>query len=133
MLISTVGTLSGCDALSFDTYWSSGGYKLVAIDTKGQMMLAVDPHKGMSIGIVDATVFSVGADEHHIVLKQHPATDDFGRFDRSVTNYFVVTRLPGSDEDKKKGVRGPMSKDQFDRLSASVRLPHFTKTFADLE
>ena len=51
----------------------------------------------------------------------------------TVTNYFVVTRLTGSDEAKRKGVRGPMSKEEFDRLFASMHLPPFNKTFADLE
>jgi len=42
-------------------------------------------------------------------------------------------RLPGSSEDKMKGVRGPLSKGEFDHLAASTHLPQFTKTFADLE
>jgi hypothetical protein len=33
-----VTILTGCDAFSPDTYWSSGDYALVAIDTKGQMI-----------------------------------------------------------------------------------------------
>jgi hypothetical protein len=126
-------TLAGCDAFSPDTYWSSGEYELTAIDVKGQMMLAVDLHNGGSIGIVGPTVFSLGADEHYIVVKQHPAKDNFGNFDRAVINYFIVTRLPGSGLDKEKGVRGPLSKDDFERLSASAHLPQFTKTFPDLE
>ena len=108
-------TLAGCDAFSPDTYWSSGEYELTAIDVKGP------------------TVFSLGADAHYIVVKQHPAKDNFGNFDRTVINYFIVTRLPGSGLDKEKGVRGPLSKDDFERLSASAHLPQFTKTFPDLE
>jgi hypothetical protein len=133
VLVIAVSALAGCDVFSLDTYWRSGDYELIAIDVKGQMMLAVDLHNGGSIGIVGATVFSLGADEHYIVVKQHPETDGFGHFDRGVTNYFIVTRVPGSEHDKEKGVRGPLSKDEFGRLSASTHLPQFTKTFADLE
>jgi len=133
ILMSSVVALGGCDVFSPDTYWRSDDYKLTAIDIKGQMMLAVDLHNGGSIGIVGPTVFSLGADGRYIVVKQHPTKGEFGKFDRGITNYFVVTRLPGSDEDKEKGVRGPMSKDEFDHLSASMHLPQFTKTFADLE
>jgi hypothetical protein len=132
-MIGAASVLAGCDVFSPDTYWSSGDYELIAIDTKGQMTLAVDLHNGGSIGIVGPTVFSLGADDHYIVIKQHPARDDFGRFDGTVTNYFIVTRLPGSSEDKMKGVRGPLSKDEFEHLAASTHLPQFTKTFADLE
>jgi hypothetical protein len=130
--ICALGALAGCDAFSLDTYWS-GDYELIAIDVKGQMMLAVDLHNGGSIGIAGPTVFSLGADEHYIVVKQHPAKDHFGKFDRGVINHFIVTRLPGSGPDKEKGVRGPLSKDDFDRLAASTHFPQFTKTFADLE
>lgn len=133
LIISAVSILAGCDALSPDTYWSSGDYELIAVDTKGQMMLAVDLHNGGSIGIVGATVFALGADDHYIVVKQHPAKDAFGHFDQDVTHYFIVTRLPGTAEEKEKGVRGPLSKDEFDGLAVSNSLPRFTKTFSDLE
>ncbi len=133
LVIAAVTILTGCDALSPDTYWSSGDYELVAIDTKGQMMLAVDLHNGGSIGIVGPTVFALGADDHHIVVKQHPAKGSFGNFDESITHYFIVTRISGTANEKEKGVRGPLSKDEFDRLAVSNSLPQFTKTFRDLE
>jgi hypothetical protein len=38
LVIAAVTILTGCDAFSPDTYWSSGDYALVAIDTKGQMI-----------------------------------------------------------------------------------------------
>jgi hypothetical protein len=50
ILVSAASAIASCDALSPDTYWSSGDYELTAIDAKGQMMLAVDLHKGGSIG-----------------------------------------------------------------------------------
>jgi hypothetical protein len=133
LIIAAVTIFTGCDALSPGSYWSSGDYELVAIDTKGQMMLAVDLHNGGSIGIVGPTVFSLGADDHYIVVKQHPAKDSFGNFDQTVTRYFIVTRISGTAEEKEKVVRGPLFKAEFDRLAVSNSLPHFTKTFRDLE
>jgi hypothetical protein len=133
LIIAAVTIFTGCDALSPDTYWSSDDYELVAIDTKGQMMLAVDLHNGGSIGIVGPTVFALGADDHYIIVKQHPARDSFGNFDRNVTQYFIVTRMSGTADEKEKAVRGPLSKDEFDRLAVSKSLPRFTKTFRDLE
>ena len=133
LIIAAASFFAGCDALSPDTYWSGGDYELIAIDTMGQMMLAVDLHNGGSIGIVGPTVFALGADDQHIVVKQHPSTDHFGHFDQTVTHYFIVTRVPGTAEEKEKGVRGPLSKDEFDRVAVSNSLPPFTKIFKDLE
>jgi hypothetical protein len=133
LIIAAISFLTGCNALSPDTYWSSGDYELIAIDTMGQMMLAVDLHNGGGIGIVGPTVFALGADDQHIVIKQHPSTDHFGHFDQTVTHYFIVTRIPGTAEAKGKGVRGPLSKDEFDRVTVSNSLPPFTKIFKDLE
>jgi hypothetical protein len=81
------------------------------------MMLAVDLHNGGSIGIVGPTVFALGADDHYIVVKQHPAKDSFGNFDHTVTHYFIVTRISGTAEENEKVVHGPLSKDEFDRLA----------------
>ena len=60
LVIAAVSILTGCDAFSPDTYWSSGDYELVAIDTKGQMMLAVDLHNGGSIVSVWACHLDAG-------------------------------------------------------------------------
>jgi hypothetical protein len=82
---------------------------------------------------VAPTVFALGADDHYIVVKQHPSTDHFGHFDQTVTHYFIVTRIPGTAEEKEKGIRGPLSKDEFDRVAVSNSLSQFTKIFRDLE
>jgi hypothetical protein len=121
--------VAGCS----DEYWRNDDYALLAIDVRGNMSLYVDAGNGGFAGLVDPTVFSLGADERYIVVAQHPATDQFGEFDRRVTNYFVVKRLPGSALEREKGVRGPMTKEQFDQLSATLHLPPFTTTFDDLK
>lgn len=127
-MLSMVTLLSGCDDLWLDTYWRSGKYVLMAVDTRGQMFLGADQGNGAAIGIVGPTVFSIGADGRYIVVKQQPATDQFGRFDRSITNYFIVDRAAVSDT----AIRGPLSAEEFAELSVGLALPAFTKTFDDL-
>jgi hypothetical protein len=125
----------GCDKLWPDIYWRSERYVLLAIDAKSQMSLYFDLNNGSAIGLVEPTVFSIGADQRYIVVKQHPSKDQFtGSIDRSITNYFVIERNLGpSFSEREKGVRGPLKKGEFDRLATSLSLPPFTKTFRDLQ
>lgn len=132
-LVALVVGLTGCDSLGFTEHeWHSGDYVLAAIDTREDMSLYADLGKGNLAGLVDSTVFALGADKRYIVLKQHPATEGTG-VDRGVTNYFVVTRLPGTIVEKQTGVHGPMTREQFEQLSATLHLPPFTKTLDDLK
>jgi hypothetical protein len=111
-----------CSKWSIDTEWKSGEFRLIAIDTMSQMSLI---HEVSPVSLVGPTIFAVGADAKHIVLKQHPSTEAGTKFDRAVTHYFVVGR--------DKSVRGPLKKEEFDTLSASLSLPPFTKVFDDLQ
>src|SRR5215467_14016964 len=89
--------LAGCDGLWLDTYWRSEKYVLLAVDARSQMSLSFDVGNGTAVGLVGPTVFSVGADDKHIVVKQHPSKDPFSSsFDRSTTQYFVVSRTTSS-------------------------------------
>jgi len=126
ILVATLLSILGCSKFALDTEWRSGTFRLIAIDTLGQMSLintSDESWKG-----IGPTVFSVGADDHFIVLAQHPSTNDAGGFDRSVTHYYVVERA-----NWRRGVRGPLSKEQYAVLGASLSLPKFTKTFEDLK
>lgn len=109
--------VAGCDGLWLDTYWRSERYVLLVVDARGQMSLSFDLGNGTAVGLVGPTVFSVGADDKHIVVKQHPSKDSFGSsFDRSTTHYFVVARTTsreiaerqkgGSWTTHRNGVRG---------------------------
>ena len=134
LLISMVGALLGCSKFSLDAQWRSGKYVLIAIDTRGQMSLAIDDQSGMSGALVGPTVFSIGADDRYIVVKQHPRKDAFGAFDRTVTNYFIVDRIGRSGPaEGQNAVRGPLGEEEFKTLSATLSLPAFTKTFEDLK
>jgi hypothetical protein len=115
--------VTSCSKRSIDTEWKSGGFRLIAIDTKSQMSLI---QEDSSISLVGPTIFAVGADEKHLVLMQHPALDDGAtKFDRAVTRYFIVGR--------DKNVCGPLKKEEFDLLAVSLALPSFTKFFDDLK
>jgi hypothetical protein len=105
---------------------------LATVDGREDMSLYADLGKGNLAGLVDSTVFALGADKRYIVLKQHP-TGGSAAVDRRVTNYFVVTRLPGTIVEKQTGIHGPMTKEQFEQLSATLHLPPFTKTLRDLQ
>jgi hypothetical protein len=84
--------------------------------------------------VVDATVFAAGTNDRYIVVKQHPIAEDQQHFDRTVTNYFIVDRmLAATLRDRKKGVIGPLTKDQFEERASAIQLPSFTKTFPTLE
>lgn len=124
VLLAALVFILGCNDYALDTAWRSGNYRLIAIDTRGQMSL-IDANDKSWNG-VGPTVFSIGADERFIVVAQHPSTNAFGGFDRSVTRYFVVERT-------KRDIRGPLRKDEFDGLAASQSLPKFTTTFDDLK
>ena len=115
--------LAACSKWSIDTEWKSGEFRLIAVDTKSQMTLI---HEASPVSLVGPTIFAVGADEKQLVLKQHPALDDAGtKFDRAVTHYFIVGR--------DKSVRGPLKKEEFDRLASALSLPAFSKVFEDLQ
>lgn len=119
----------GCDSFWLDCYWRSERYLLVAIDSKEQMSLIFDLGNGTGLGLVGPIVFAVGANDKHIVVKQHPSL-----YDKTLTNYFVVERSASDDfEERQKLVTGPFTKQEFESLSDSLRLPPFEKIFNDLE
>jgi len=98
------------------------------------MQLAFDKGHASTIGLVGPTVFALGANEHYIVVKQHPATDGFGHYNRSVTNYFIVERTESFDlQEQLKRVSGPLSVQEFQQRSETLTLPAFQKTFRDLQ
>ena len=126
LLLSALVLLSGCSEYALDTEWRDGNYRLIAIDTLGQMLLIDTSDKAWE-GI-GPTVFSIGADKNVVVVARHPSTNLFGDFDRSVTQYFVVQRgSPGHP------TAGPFTKEQFEVFSRTNAVPQFTKTFNELK
>ncbi len=134
LVVGGIALFASCGGLSLDTYWRSERYVLIAIDNPGQMQLSFDEGGGTATSLVGPTVFAIGADEKYIVLMQHPSTNGFGAFDRSITNFFVVERTASlSRAERGKGVRGPLTKGEFEKLQSNLSLPKFTKTFDELQ
>ena len=126
-----VVTSVGC---FLDDYWSSGRYKLWAIDDYRNMDLVFYIGDGAGIGLVGPTVFSIGADDRYVVVKQHPRQDYFSAPDRTVTNYFVVERTASSSPVvAQELVQGPLTEEEYEELEKELSLPEFSKSFRRLE
>jgi hypothetical protein len=83
---------------------------------------------------VGPTVFAVGANYRYIVVKQHPATNGFGDYNRAVTNYFYIERTDSSDfRERERRVTGSLSEEEFQRRAETLKLPPFQKVFRDLQ
>ena len=119
-------------ALSIDCYWKSGDYRLAAVDGLENMSLMFGSDSGEAL--IGPVIFAVGENKQFIVLKQHPPVFQNQGNDRTITNYFVVTRALDRDAaTRAENIRGPLTKAQFDKLSKELALPPFSKTFKDLE
>ncbi|MFI5345166.1 MAG: hypothetical protein ACHQ51_02215 [Elusimicrobiota bacterium] len=123
-LLLTASCLSGCSLIDSRTEWRSGRYVLMWIDEPNEVTLSYDLGDGAWKPLVDARVFAVGSDSHHIIAKQHPHGD------KGITNYFI---LDTSDILKSAGVTGPLSEAEFERKIKELNLPAFSKTLKSLE
>jgi len=79
-------------------------------------------------GLVDYTIYAVGSDARHIVVKQHP------RGDKSITNYYIVdvnsSEIPLHPE---MAITGPLTQAQFDESARKTSLPKFTSVLKTLQ
>lgn len=135
ILLGWMVVLAGCYKPGMDESWRDGRYVLMSIDTESQMNLAWTSSDGSYITVVDATVFAVGSNASFIVVKRHPSLDlSATRYDRSVTEYFIVKRVAILDtNDPTAGVEGPLSESQFKEKVSQLSLPPFSKSFDDLK
>lgn len=70
---------------------------------------------------VAGQVFAIGADERHIVVKQHAASG-------LITNYYVVNLSSAARRDP----LGPLTEEKYSRLDDALNLPEFFSTFPTL-
>ncbi len=116
-----------------DVYWSDERYSLVALDSPAQMNLSFYD-EGYYSELVGPTVYAIGANEQYLVLKQHPSNMASSSTNGGITNFYIILRTASADfEDRQKGVRGPLTQDEFEKLSTTLSLPKFSKTFRELE
>jgi len=88
----------------------SAGYELSANDDMSGMSIYVSDGQ-YQVGVVNATVFSVGFDENFIIAKQHPFRDN--SINKFVTNYYIVpvkNKINASPDENKIG---PLTQEEF--------------------
>lgn len=117
-----MSSLSCCGFIDSKVVWKSGRYGLIWIDDPKQVQLCFDAGRGSWLTLVDPQVFSVGADERFVVVKQHPNGD------RGITNYYIVSiRADSAAGESQHTVEGPFSEAEFTMKSKVLQLPVFTK------
>jgi hypothetical protein len=122
------GLLAGCGHFDSGLVWRGGPYALIWIDIPDDVKLSYDAGKGSWLGRVDARVFAVGWDGRYVVAKQHP------KGDKNITNYFVIDSQKDSlNADAEKVVIGPLGEEEFQKRSAELKLPPFTKVLESLK
>ena len=116
-----------------DIYWSDERYSLLALDSPGRMNLSFYD-EGYYSELVEPAVYAIGANEKYLVLKQHPELRGSGTFDKTITRYYIVARTGSSElEDRRRGVRGPLTQAEFEKLAATLPLPRINKTFPEFK
>ncbi len=85
-----------------------GDFFLVAVDSDQEMDISYKiSNDGDFIGVVPATVYSIGHDSLYIYAKQHPDGPD------GKTNYYIIPIEVQHPYNVEEGVIGPLDKNQF--------------------
>ena len=115
---------TSCGLFDSGVEWRHGSYALLWIDDPNEVRLSYDMGEGSWEGQIDTRVFAVGANERHIVAKQHP------KGDKRTTNYYIVDLQ--IDPRNGTAVIGPLTAEGFAEKSRELQLPGFTKTLESL-
>ena len=122
------GSLGACGLFDSGVEWRGGPYALLWIDTPDIISLNRDMGSGSSSGRIDTTVFAVGWDGRYLVAKQHPNGD------RKATHYFIIdAERDRPRADPSEFLTGPLTASEFQKQSAALHLPGFSKTLSSLE
>jgi hypothetical protein len=113
-----------------------GPYRLVAVDVREDMALcrSIGTRGDCSgDGLPGPTVFEAGANSQYIVLGRHPSRRNEAS-DRSVTEFYYILRQ-GDERNAPKSVSviGPFNELEYQQEKRRLRLPEFSKIFADLK
>ncbi|WP_337186822.1 hypothetical protein [Phenylobacterium sp.] len=112
-------------------------YRLVAVDVLEQAMVCRSLTGGncSGDGLPGPTVFAAGADDRYLVMARHPAgyPAGYGGIDRSVTEYFYVTRHRGDPPVGVGDVVGPLTRSEFEAEAQRLRLPPFSRRISRVE
>jgi len=109
-------------------------------------VLAFDLLNGEVAELIAPDIIAVGCNDEFIVVKQNPCMVGDGTIDRTTTNYFIVKLIPEptwserrkgvvgpSLAARRNGIQGPMSKEEFERLAVTIKLPDFSKFFPEVK
>ncbi len=107
-----------------------GKYCIQATDTLDQMSIAKMPSDDSNLysGVIPATVFAVGWNEHFIIAKQHPR-DSHNITNKDVTQFYILRVSDGT-------VSGPWAEPAFDAERKKLGVPKdltFTSVFDNLK
>ena len=130
-LVVALASISACGLVDSRREWQGGPYALTWIDEPAKVTLVRDAAGGGQEERIAETVFAVGWDGRYLVAgvaKQHP------RGNKAKTNYYVIDSSKDTANAKvERVVMGPFSKEVFEKKSAEMKLPAFTKVLASLE
>lgn len=125
--------LTSCIGSSVYEKKLSPGYELSANDDLSGMTIYVNEGQ-YQVGVLPATVFSVGFDQEFIIAKQHPLINN--TINKSVTNYYVIPIKDKVSTWPDLNRIGPLTQKEFllqrKTLNISDKL-EFTITIEDLE
>ena len=125
LLLVGASVLGGCDARRERI---TGPYLIHAVDTEEQASVSYALDGGDSVGRIPPVVFEIGWDERFIVAKAHPEKD------RSIVYYYILEMAKDSKyADPSKSVIGPLSRDEFERRKAELKLPDFRRKLKNVE
>jgi len=114
-----------------------GPYRLVAVDLPEDMMLCRSfGTKGDCVGdgLPGPTVFQAGWNAEYTVVACHPRRWSPERADRSITElYYVVRQADEWNSARPVPVIRPLNEDEYQQEKRRLRLPEFSRVFADLK
>lgn len=103
-------TAPACFPFDGPEYRLDEQYYLGATDIAEQMALYRQISDKSGIERVGQTVFAAGVDRRHVIVQRHPSGD------RTRTEYFILERAKDAPlADPSVSVRGPFSKEEFER------------------
>lgn len=110
MLLFCSVFLASCISCTVYNKELTEGYELSANDHISGMSIYVNDGQ-YQIGVVNATVFSVGFDNDFIIAKQHPFSDN--SINKSITNYYIIPVKYKINTSPDENKIGPLSHEEF--------------------
>jgi len=127
--------LTSCSGFAYERTLV-GRYHLLAIDTVSQMSLCWSVSGGgcVSDGLPEDTVVAAGYNDQYVVAALDvgsgpPASKNATRF------YYVVRAFEDQNKDTGlpyKGIRGPLTRDEYANVKSRLHLPEFSWHYEDL-